>query len=161
MSEPLKAEQTPEVGPTRVRPRVVLVCAAVVALAAGWAFRPLPPRSIPAPLEETPETTASSPMRVALDVDAFRAPIWVQPPPSEPAPDAPPPQPLKIQLLAILRDGEVYRAALYDPDADRLFVAATGEAVAGRVIERVTADSVGLLDRGEVRTLSLAAGGTP
>ncbi len=164
MSEPAAPPSVPEVGPTRVSRRTMFVCSAIVAVAAAWALRPLAPTAKPAQLEEAPQSVSQGPARLALDVDAFRAPIWVQAPQlSQAPPDAAPLPPLRIQLLAILREGDIYKAALYDPDADRLFIVASGESVAGRTVDRVLADAVALRDGGggEVLTLARSAGGAP
>lgn len=162
MSETAGTPRAPEIGPTRVPRRAMLACGTIVAATAVWAFRPHGVRATVTPVGTAPERIAVAPALVTLDVDAFRAPIWVQAPqPLEPPVESTPPRPLKIQLLAILRDGGIYRAALYDPELDRIFVVASGESVAGTTVERVLADGVALGDGGQIRTLSLVAGGTP
>jgi hypothetical protein len=129
-------------------------------LACGvWALRPLGSPTVvsssvsrPAPRDE--------PVQVALDTAAFRAPLWVAPPAPPPAPaPAPPPPPLKLQLIAILKEGSEYRAALYDPEADTLTVVGRGDTIAGRTIERIGAADLDLSDRGLKRTLSLRTDG--
>ncbi|MFM9995673.1 MAG: hypothetical protein ACKVU4_07720 [Phycisphaerales bacterium] len=93
-----------------------------------------------------------------LDLDPFHAPVWVAPPApadeAEPAKPAPAP-PLKLQLLAITRAGEDYRAALYDPETDRLHVVGAGESVGGRSVDRVEANAIALRDGSGVRMLAL------
>lgn len=136
-------------------PRTVFGAAGVVACAA-WGLRPVAPRRI----EVTPMETASREdiivQLAALDLDAFRAPVWV----AAPAPPPPPsrvadPRPLKLQLLAITRERDAYRAFLYDPDADRLLVVGDGQAVGPRSVERVTPDAVVFRDGASERTLAL------
>lgn len=155
----------PQVGWTRV-PRLLLAgCAAVVAMCAAWAAWPIAVEPVPvsagaAVVTERPATTIA-----ALDLDAFRVPVWVAPTPP-PAPEKPalPPPPLKLQLLAIIREGESYKAALYDPDADKVLVVAAGETLgAGRAVEAVTATAVSVRDAGGrgVRTLALRDEGKP
>ncbi len=150
---------TPFAGRTRLPRWLPTACAAAVLSCAAWAFWPLPARTIDAAPYEVPPTTDSP--RAALDLDAFRAPVWIAAAPAVKAPAPPPPPPLRLQLLAIVRDGGALRAALYDPDSDRLFVVSSGETIGGRTVETVTADRVDLKDAFGVRTLSLAsAGGT-
>ncbi len=85
------------------------------------------------------------------------------PPPPPPAPvvaarepEPPPPPPLKLQLLAIVREGDgTYRALVYDPDQDALLALAEGQSVGPRTVESVTAEEVTLRDRRGVRALAL------
>jgi hypothetical protein len=103
---------------------------------------------------------------VALDQAAFRVPIWVAeaaPPTPPPAIATPPPPPLKLQLLAIVKEGETYKAAVYDPDSDRLLVLGAGDRVGVRTVNAVSRSSVTLRDETGTRTLALkdAKGETP
>src|SRR3954462_6437056 len=101
--------------------RGAAVLIVVPGVAAAWALWPLStPRGVSATdairVIEPPAMTLA-----ALDADAFRAPIWVaaSAPPAPPAP--PPPLPaLRLQLLAVVQEEGVYRAVLYDPDADKV-----------------------------------------
>ena len=142
----------------RIPARLWCPCVLAVAAAAVWSMWPM--------ARTTPDTTVPVPARsraVAashLDLAAFDAPIWVAPPPDPPA--AAPPEPLRLQLLAVFRDGEELRAALYDPDSDRLCIVASGDTVGGRVIERVLADAVALRDgAGLATTITLQGAGEP
>jgi hypothetical protein len=80
------------------------------------------------------------------------------------------PPPLRLQLIGITRDAPkdgttaVLRAALYDPDSDRLLLVAAGETLtAGRgggtplqlKIASLTADTIELSDGTLTRTLTL------
>jgi hypothetical protein len=115
--------------------------------------------SIAPPMAESPPAERSLP---PLDLAAFHAPLWVvPPPPPPPAAPAPPPPPLKLQLIAIVREGEGYKAALYDPDQDKLFIVGTGERIAGRIIEEVRAGDLTIQDHGISRTLALKSEGQP
>jgi hypothetical protein len=136
---------------------VVIAGGAVVALSI-WALRPLPRIDVgePEPARAVPEQPA--PPQLALDLAAFRAPLWVAPPP--PPPPAPtiaaaPPPPLKLQLVAVLREPEGYRAVLYDPDADKLIFASEGQALGTRTIETVTRSDVKIRTGQALQTLSL------
>lgn len=91
-----------------------------------------------------PESVApSSVASVAFDADAFSTPIWVAPPappaPPEPErepPPTPPPEPLKVQLLSIVRDGDTRLAMLFDPDTRRVLTLAVGDPLGAATDER-------------------------
>jgi hypothetical protein len=146
------------------RAMAVLVGLGAVAAAAVWAFSPLEtPDLAPPPAAAPAEAPAAGPV-AALDLSAFRAPLWIAPPPPPPPvvavrePEPPPPPPLKLQLLAIVREGDgSYRALVYDPDTDRLMTLAEGEKLGARTtVETVTAGEVRLRDGGRgLRTLAL------
>jgi hypothetical protein len=132
------------------------------AVFAAWPMKPRPFKAPAIERADAPKRTVA-----ALDLAAFRAPIWVAeppppPPPAPPAP-APAPPPLKIQLLAIIRDSDsgVYAAAVYDPDTDRVLVVAAGERLGVRTVEQVDRSSLTLRDAAGTRTLALKDGGAP
>jgi hypothetical protein len=138
-------------------------CLSAVALAAWWAFAPLHARDISVPELNEADSEPGAIRLAALDLDAFRIPLWVAPPaPPEPEPEPPtpaPPPPLRMQLVAVVGGPDGYSAVLYDPDADRLVVVAAGESLAeGRVVEGVTASGVSIRDDHGVRTLALREG---
>lgn len=141
--------------------RVVAIAWLVItAAAAAWALRPLeaqPVHPLAAPAATWAGSGASPP---ALDLDAFRTPLWTAPPPP-PAPTAappppPPPPPTKLILLAITTapDG-VARATLYDPGADRVETLAAGELCGTATIDAVTSHEVTITDAAGTRTLIL------
>lgn len=73
---------------------------------------------------------------VSFDADAFSTPIWVAPPPPPKPPELertlpppPPPEPLKVQLLSIVRDGDTRRAMLFDPDTKKILTLVVGDHV--------------------------------
>ncbi len=104
---------------------------------------------------------------VALDSAAFRVPLWiVEPaPPTAPSPVVtPPPPPLRLQLLAIVKEGVGYKAAIYDPDSDKLQIVSAGERIGtGRTVDVVNKSSVTIRDENGLRTLALteAKGAAP
>lgn len=163
MSE-ARTHASPRVGPTRVPRRLIAGCVGAVTLCLAWALWPLSPAPAQPPAVHAAPQPLPSEVHLALDLDAFRAPIWVAeaPPPPPPAAPAPPP-PLKLQLLAITREGDALRAVLYDPDTDRLHVVGDGETVTGGTVDRVLADSVSFRGAGGggFQTLSLNPGGGP
>jgi hypothetical protein len=74
-------------------------------------------------------------------------------------PPPPPPPPLKLQLIGILKEDEVYKAVLYDPETNKIFVVASGQEAQGHRIDRVAPDGVTVKDGTLVRTLALKTGG--
>ena len=110
------------------------------------------------------DAVADLPPPVPLDVKAFETPVWTiaaAPQPLAPPPPPPPaPPPLKLQLIGIIKEAEAYKAVIYDPDTNKLFVVASGEAAArGHTVDRVIADSITIKDGTLVRTLALKTGG--
>lgn len=151
--------------PPRLGRGLVLGCALAVVGCGAWALMPLRLPAVPPPAAASGEPI-EPPVRLALaplDLAAFRAPLWVSPPPPPPtpAPAAPPPAPppLKLQLLAVVNEGGIFKAALYDPDTDRITIAGPGDTIAGTTLLRVRAGDVTLSGRGIERTLSLRAEG--
>lgn len=150
-------------------PRVSRSGLAFAGLAVGacavWAFWPLGTVQVPVPKVATGSATTPGPSRVALDVSAFSAPLWVapEPPPStRAASPPPPPPPLRWQLLAIVREDSGYKAFLFDPDTDKVLVLTEGDQSGSRRIAKVTPTSVDVRDAAGVRTLALRdAGGRP
>ena len=142
---------------------------AALASLAWWAFKPLAMVAGASLSESSPSLTgpssgsAASPLgpssSLALDLAAFRAPLWVAPPapppPPTPAPIKPPPPPLKWQLLAIEHNERGDSALLYDPDADNLLRVRPGESLGDRAIEKITTAGVEIREAGALRTLAL------
>lgn len=136
------------------RRREIALCAAgacAAALAAAWALRPIPAAQHDLPHLSAPQKTpAHEDGAPALNLAAFQARIWnPRPDPvertvAEVDPAEPPPAPLRLQLVAIVRDGEELRAALYDPDANELRLARVGESVARHTVTLVDAAGVEL-----------------
>ncbi|GMV25105.1 MAG: hypothetical protein AMXMBFR58_11360 [Phycisphaerae bacterium] len=153
----------------RKRTRVaVLAGTAATVLAGVSALWPVSIEPLPAPVEVTaqgPQETEPPPAP-PLDLAVFDGPIWLAPPPPTTpaevaAKPAPPPPPLKLELLGILREGDSFKAVVYDPDTDKVAVLSAGDTLAGRTINAVTADTVAIKDGAGTRTLTLKqAGGT-
>ena len=146
----------------RLRGPAMLCCLAVAAFGT-WALWPLRAIDIKTPAIDAQPAAPQDPGVPPLDLAAFHAPLWVaQPGPPPPPAPAPPPAPMRLQLIAIVRESGAFKAALYDPDQDRLVIAGRGESIAGREIRDVRAGDVMLLDAGQSRTLSLKPeGGAP
>jgi hypothetical protein len=139
--------------------RRMLAVLAVFACA-GWALRPLGPATVGVAKPASAQAQPPAPRLVALDVAAFKAPLWVAPVPPPPAVVAPPLPPLRLRLLAIVKEESGLKALLYDPDSDSLLSVGAGDTAGtgragGRIVTEVTAVSVRIQDAGTVRTLSL------
>ncbi|MCC6678647.1 MAG: hypothetical protein IT436_16050 [Phycisphaerales bacterium] len=147
---------------------------ALTLLSVGWwALRPLdrPDLTFPAspPPSESPGQPDGPSTLVALDDSAFRIPLWFTPapaPPSTPSADTKPAPlpPFKLQLLAIVREGDPsgagpagqqFKALLYDPDTDKIVEAAAGQSIGERTVVGITEREMTLKDRTGTRTLSL------
>jgi len=153
------------VAPARASAVHAVVAMAILGALGWWAFKPLPQVTIePIPHRAAPATMPGTdePTRLALDLAAFQAPLWIAPPaPPAPAPTPkpePPPPPLRLQILAIVRnsdDEQGDRALLYDPDTDKPIWVRGGQVIGSRTVERVSSDSVRIRDGTRLRTLAL------
>jgi hypothetical protein len=149
------------VSPPRLRIETAATIAALAGLSA-WAFWPV--GGIEAgPVPGGPAASPSSDLPpAALDLAAFRAPLWVIPPPPPPPPPpptpAPPPPPLKLQLLAVTRESpsDALVAVLYDPDQDKVVSVRAGERIGARTVQAIDAQSVTIADAAGPRTLLLS-----
>lgn len=140
--------------------------AAVLLACATFALWPQHAWDIPTPVIETPEVVVKQ--VATLDPAAFRVPLWVAEPappappvvaaPAKPPAAAPPPSPIKLQLLAIIREVDVYKAAVYDPDADRILVVGVGEKIGPRNVDKVDKTTLTLRDSAGKRILALKDG---
>ena len=91
-----------------------------------------------------------------LDLAAFRAPLWVVPPPlPAPAAPPPPPPPLNLQLLAITIDKGVHQALVYDPAQDKVVTLKTGDTILGRRVESIDDKSVKFRLKDQLQSLGL------
>ncbi len=156
---------TSTIGPRRIGKRSVLIAGGAIGLiaAAIWAAAPLRLPAIETGPERSPVALASSESVEPLDIDAFRAPLWVAPPaPPEPEPEPeperpPPPPPLRVELIAIVAESGVFSAILYDPTADSVLVVKAGhELSGGRVVEAIDATGLSVAGPRGVQRLALA-----
>ena len=67
----------------------------------------------------------------------------------------PAPPPVRLQLLAIIREEDLFRAAVYDPDSDRILVVAAGQRVGTQLVDQVDKSSLTLRDERGARVLAL------
>src|SRR5262245_20424160 len=163
MPDPLQAAR----GATR---RGVGIACACTLFAAAWGAWPPARSTVQPPVLELARPVEAATAAVPLDLSAFDAPVWIvaaaPPPPPAPVPEAQAPPPLRLQLLGIIRDRAdgTYRAALYDPDADKVVVVSGGETVAGRIVTGIEPRAVILTLGPSVQTLALRPdqqGGSP
>ena len=137
--------------------------AGVLAVATGvWAFWPQAVAPIAVAKVDDHAPASHKPVTPAVRSDFLALKLWTPPaPPAEAAkPAAPTPRPpLKLQLVGITREsgqGEgTVRAALYDPETDKLLIVASGEKVGVFTVTSLTNDEIGLADNQGVRMLSL------
>lgn len=137
-----------------------LLGAALVTLSAAWAWRPVEqsePRGFFIDLHAPPTTPIDDEDHL-FDQGAFVVRLWNPPPEVRDAlvdgQTAPPPKPPRLQLIGIIDDGRQLRAALYDPEADRLLIVATGDRVKQHTIT-ITADAVELANGRATHRLTL------
>src|SRR6185295_10086229 len=143
--------------------RTALACGGAILVGFVWALLPVSTPRIDAPSFEVSGQGPRETKLPPLDARAFDTPVWTiaaapQPPPP-PIPPPPPPPPIKLQLIGILKEDQDYKAVLYDPDTNKLFVVSNGGVALGHTIDRVAADTVTIKDGTLVRTLALKTGG--
>jgi hypothetical protein len=120
-----------------------------------------PPDHVDVPVEIKPPPRDEPPAAQSdlIDPGAFAVKLWNPlPPPSTPetlAATSEPPVPLKLQLIGIITEQEVHRAAVYDPDSDRLLIVSGGDRIDHHTITQVTSSTVELSDGQSTRTLTL------
>lgn len=161
-SQPTPATIDP-IARSRRRTRRTLIAAALLTLASlAWSVWPAHRAGFGAPVSlpgsSFPRPAAHSPWASSVDLAAFNAPLWVDPPrPIVAKVDAPAgPAPLRLQLIAILNAPATAgaltsapRAILYDQGADKLITVAAGDSIGARTISAIDPEGV---------TVSLASG---
>lgn len=143
----------PLAGPQRVARRWMAagVCSLPLLVWAAWS--PAPGSPVAAVVEAAPARVAESspsPLRPALRVAAFDAPLWTLDPP--PVVPLAPPAPLRLQLVGLMKEGGegvaggVLKAVLYNQETDELIVVGEGARVGVRGVTRIDAGGVTLSD---------------
>lgn len=107
---------------------------AVLVGVAVWTFWPQPP-VVPRRLALSAPASLQRPERPALDEASFDVTLWTAPrkPQPEMAAQAPRDPAPRLELIGIVRDEGILRAAIYDPATDQLHVVRDGD-----VIDRCT-----------------------
>lgn len=136
-----------------------------VLLVAAWALLPTPAVSgtdlvrppSPSTPRASPETGAT-----ALNLEAFNARLWVEPPPPTPPPapkvttPAPVPSaPTQRLLCIVLEPGNGRSAVLYDPSLDDLVTVREGDELGGFTVTRIDPTAVSLRSGPTSHTLEL------
>ena len=133
---------------------------AIIALCALWAWQPHKPNERgEIPLDLHPAITPLiEDEQERIDQGAFIAHLWNPPPDARDrrlaVQTAPPPKPLRLQLIGITDDGRQLRAALYDPETDRLLIVGTGDHVKKHLVT-IMPDAVELADGQVTHRLAL------
>jgi hypothetical protein len=136
-----------------------------VLLVAAWAFVPTPAVSenglVRPPSPSTPGALPDT-KSTALNLEAFNARIWVEPPPPTPPPSpkvtapAPAPSAPTQRLLCIVLEPENGRSAvLYDPALDDLVTVREGDELGGFTVTRIDPTAVSLRSGTATLTLEL------
>lgn len=148
--------------------RLAAAGAALLTLACAWALWPASRPDLDAfpqdALAESPRTgSPAAPTTSPLEPSIFQVRLWNAPPApideTLAAASEPPPPPPKLELIAIITQGQRRSAALYDIGADRLHVVVEGERIGSALVLAVTASEVQLRDG--ARTYRLAISPTP
>ncbi|MFT3684283.1 MAG: GspE/PulE family protein [Phycisphaerales bacterium] len=145
VANPVRAAMDPLIGPQQAARRWLLGAVVCVPLAV-WACLSVTPHVGPARQPDAPVATpVRQPTRPAVELAAFDAPIWTLDPP--PAVVAAPP-PLRLQLVGLVREGDVLKAVLYNQETDELVVVKDGDRVGagGRSVTKIEATGVTLSD---------------
>lgn len=166
------SDQTLNAGPpspvtrwNRRRRAALVLASPAIAISAVWGYWPIPrPAAIDPTLTRPQQESKPDEAHAPLDREAFAAAIWnpepAPPRAAEPTPTPRPPRPIQLQLIGIARDpgpdgNEVLRAALYDPDTDKLHIVAAGERVGDVTIVAVEPELVRLETGGRPAELRL------
>jgi len=141
--------------------RALLTSGVVTICGLTWALWPTAQR-LPQPVDPSHILPTTGIDVAPLNSLAFDAPLWhtpsapviaVTPPPLPPPPPPPPPLPLRLQLIGIITlanipsgndNAMVFRAAIYDPDADTTVFASVGDTIAGRQVTSIDGAGVTL-----------------
>lgn len=150
----------------RSRQRSALAIAGVaLAISLAWALRPLPsPPALDAELDAPPPDGSGEDTIEPFDRAAFAAAIWNPPAATERSSatveTTTPVPPPRLQLIGIVHDTDesgavILRAALYDPDTDKLHLVASGERVGAVTVATIEPGVVFLESAGRTSRLAL------
>ena len=143
-----------------------LIGVVVIAGFALWGWRPLNDLNqgvVSIELREPPSELPDSP-RARFDKSAFTAKLWNPRSPEVSnevvAQRTVPSKLLRLQLVGIIDDGQSLRAAVYDPETDRLLILASGERVHHHTVTSITADAIELANGRSSHRLTLREEGS-
>lgn len=141
-----------------------LIGALAIVMCAWWAALPLEHHPAgtaitvnqPSPglIEKSPNTSDT------IDLVAFAARLWNPVAPQETAQKREPKSAkrqelIRLQLIGIINDGGQLKAALYDPDTDRLLIVASGDRIRDHTVTAISAEDVELSDGRSTTRLTL------
>ncbi len=148
----------------RLRTTTLISGVAVLFVSGIWSLQRIPdPTSLvlrlsPAHAAEPDRSDNSAQRSTEINQDAFLAVLWHDPSPvveQEPrSQEALAPEPLHVQLVAIIEDNGRHQAALYDEREDRIIVVADGERLRDHDVH-VTAGAVEFIRDGRSQHLLL------
>lgn len=104
-------------------------------------MRPPTREPLPQLVERQDTTIVAERSTQALNVEAFNVKLWNPPPPPakpETVIAAEPTKPFNLQLIGIITEGAQHKAALYDPESDRILIVSAGDTVRDHVVTNVT-----------------------
>lgn len=116
-----------------------------------WALAPIQSLADEPP-ESVPKTAAPAIQDLPTPIDTAifsNARLWNPPPvavPAQPQVAQNPSKPFRLQLIGIIHEGEQLHAALYDPDADRIVIVASGQRINDLTVVSVGTKTVELSD---------------
>lgn len=136
--------------------------AGAVAWCAWWALddvelAPIQLDTLVDPALDASPVVIAAPEVLAIDPQVFAVALWNP----RPRPEAPPPaveaptEPIRLQLVAVVRDGTSLRAAVYDPEDDRIHLVTDGEMVRDFLVNQVTLAGVELSRNRSVHRLRI------
>jgi len=148
-----------------------LIGAATLFAVGAWSFWPIPPHeSTSAVAARSPKPQAltrvtwrapGTARAAPIDPKVFEAQLWKVPETIEqvaeapPPPAPPPPAPMKLQLVGIVHETDqtpgktldrILKAALFDPETNKVYTVATGATVQRFRVKSVNADAIELVD---------------
>ncbi len=131
---------------------------------AFWAIAPVERASLPALDLDTADARPQNSLRIRpLGLAGFDAPVWQEPKTERAttlatAQQTPTVRFPDLELIAIVHEGDAYRAAIYLPAIDELVIAGAGESIGGDLaltVSGVTADAVTIAHAGNTRRIEL------
>jgi hypothetical protein len=134
----------------------------VVTALGVWALGPLDPEALPEVALSAPGSSSRQAAALMLAAAPFEACLWHVPElPAEPAPanrpsSPPQPRPAALELVSIIHEPQGLRAALFDPQSDRLLIVAQGERAGAQIVTAIRADAVELSEGPLISILKLA-----
>ncbi|MCH8342415.1 MAG: hypothetical protein IH983_00320 [Planctomycetes bacterium] len=141
-----------------------LIGASAMVMCAWWAVLPLeqhPGGTAVTMNQPSPGLIENSPNASdTIDLVAFAARLWNPPLPQETdqqrqSKSAQRQELIRLQLIGIINDGGALKAALYDPDTDRLLIVRSGDRIRRHTVTAISAEGVELSDGRSTTRLTL------